>query len=228
MNLNIEKVRAVLFDMDGVLYDSMPNHAYSWHNAMKECGIVMSEAQAYEWEGMRGVEVIKNLVEQQQRRTLSDDEAQEMYNVKARFFAERPAACMMPGAKELLQKLHDAGKTIVVVTGSGQKTLLDKLVRDFEELILPDMIVSSKDVNQGKPHPEPYLKGLAKAGVSAEEAVVVENAPLGIRAAKAAGITTIAVNTGPLPDSMLTAEGAAVVFPSMKHVVQSLEYEAQN
>ncbi len=221
MLLDNKEIKAVLFDMDGVLYDSMPNHAYSWHNAMKECGIVMSEAQAYEWEGMRGVEVIKNLAKEQLGRTLTDDEAQEMYNVKARFFAERPAAGMMPGAKELLQKLHDAGKTIVVVTGSGQKTLLDKLVSDFEGLILPDMIVSSKDVNNGKPHPEPYLKGLAIAGVSADEAIVVENAPLGIRAARAAGITTIAVNTGPLPDSMLTAEGAAMVFPSMTEIIHN-------
>ncbi len=218
MNLNIEKVRAVLFDMDGVLYDSMPNHAYSWHHAMKECGLEISEAQAFEWEGMRGVEVIKLLAKEQWGHTLTDDEAQEMYNVKARIFSTLPEAQMMPGAIDLLRKLDAGGRKIVVVTGSGQKVLLDKLVNDYDGLIQPDMIVSSKDVTRGKPHPEPYLKGLEKVGVSADEAIVVENAPLGIRAARAANITTLAVNTGPLPDSMLTAEGAAKVFPSMKHL----------
>ncbi len=209
------RVKAVLFDMDGVLYDSMPNHAYSWYYAMAECGLNISESYAYEREGMRGVEVIKILALEQWGKEISDDEAQKMYEVKARIFATCPEAQMMPGAKELLEKIKACGIKIVVVTGSGQKTLLDKLVRDYDGLILPDMIVSSNDVNNGKPHPEPYLKGLEKAGVNANEAVVVENAPLGVRAAHAAGITTLAVNTGPLPDEMLTAEGAARVFPTM-------------
>ena len=54
--------QAVLFDMDGVLYNSMPNHAYSWHHSMKAFGIGMSEADAYAHEGMRGVESIKKRV----------------------------------------------------------------------------------------------------------------------------------------------------------------------
>ena len=51
--------KAVLFDMDGVLYNSMPNHAYSWHKSMESFGLKMSEADAYKYEGMRGVETIK-------------------------------------------------------------------------------------------------------------------------------------------------------------------------
>ncbi len=183
---------------------------------MKECGLHISESGAYEREGMRGVEVIKILAREQQGREISDEEALAMYNIKARIFATLPTAEMMPGAKELLKKIKAGGKKIVVVTGSGQKSLLDKLVRDYDGLILPDMIVSSNDVNNGKPHPEPYLKGLEKAGVCASEAIVVENAPLGIRAARAANITTLAVNTGPLPNAMLTAEGAAEVYSSMQ------------
>ena len=77
------------------------------------------------------------------------------------------------------------------------------------------IIVTSFDVEHGKPNPEPYLKGLLKAGVSPEEGIVVENAPLGVRAAVAAGIFTIAVNTGPLPDKALADEGADIIFPTM-------------
>ncbi len=216
MNLNIEGVNAVLFDMDGVLYNSMPNHSRSWKNAMAEFGITIDEAYAYEHEGMRGVEVVRMLAREQLGRDIDDTEAEEMYAAKARIFATYAEAQMMPGAKELLTKIKAGGKKIVVVTGSGQQSLLDKLVNDYDGLILPDMIVSSKDVTRGKPHPEPYLRGLEKAGVSAKEAIVVENAPLGVRAGKAAGITTLAVNTGPLPDSMLAAEGADMVFPSMQ------------
>ena len=72
------------------------------------------------------------------------------------------------------------------------------------------------DVKRGKPDPEPYLMGLAKAGVEPNEAIVVENAPLGVRAGVAAGIFTIAVNTGPLSDDTLKAEGADLLFPSMQ------------
>ena len=77
------------------------------------------------------------------------------------------------------------------------------------------MIVSSFDVKRGKPNPEPYLKGLVKAGVKPWEAIVVENAPLGVRAAQAAKIFTVAVNTGPLPDKMLADEGADLIFDHM-------------
>ena len=103
----------------------------------------------------------------------------------------------------------------MVVTGSGQVSLLEKLEHDFKGLIEPGMIVSSFDVKRGKPNPEPYLKGLSKAGVEPWEAIVVENAPLGVRAAQAARIFTVAVNTGPLPNKMLADEGADLIFNKM-------------
>ena len=76
-------------------------------------------------------------------------------------------------------------------------------------------MVTAFDVKYGKPNPEPYLMGLQKAGVKPNEAIVVENAPLGVRAGVAAGIFTVALNTGPLHDEALTSEGANLLFPSM-------------
>ena len=77
-------------------------------------------------------------------------------------------------------------------------------------------MVTAFDVKHGKPHPEPYLMGMEKGNLHPDECIVVENAPLGVRAAKAAGICTVAVNTGPLPDSALLDEGADMLFPSMQ------------
>ena len=74
-------------------------------------------------------------------------------------------------------------------------------------------MVTGKDVSRGKPDPEPYLMGLKLAGVSAHEAWVVANAPMGVRSAVGAGIFTLAVNTGLLPDTALLDEGASLVFP---------------
>ena len=76
-------------------------------------------------------------------------------------------------------------------------------------------MVTAFDVKYGKPNPEPYLMALKKADVRANEALVVENAPLGVRAGVAAGIFTVALNTGPLPDNALLDEGADLLFPSM-------------
>ena len=77
-------------------------------------------------------------------------------------------------------------------------------------------MVTAYDVKYGKPHPEPYLMGLQKAGVAANEAIVIENAPMGVEAGVAAGIFTIAVNTGPLPDQVLVDRGANLLFPNME------------
>jgi beta-phosphoglucomutase-like phosphatase (HAD superfamily) len=77
-------------------------------------------------------------------------------------------------------------------------------------------ITTAYDVKQGKPAPDPYLKGLAKAGCTNPwEAIVVENAPLGVHAGVAARIFTIAVNTGPLPNEQLLCEGANLLFKSI-------------
>ena len=76
-------------------------------------------------------------------------------------------------------------------------------------------MVTAFDVKLGKPHPEPYLMGLEKAGVKPYEALVVENAPMGIQAGVAAGIFTIAVNTGPLDDRILLDAGADLLYPDM-------------
>jgi beta-phosphoglucomutase-like phosphatase (HAD superfamily) len=81
-------------------------------------------------------------------------------------------------------------------------------------------MVTGFDVKLGKPYPEPYLKGLQKAGIKPEEGIVVENAPLGVEAAHAAGIFTIAANTGPLDDAILKNAGADIVLPGMMDVAK--------
>ena len=112
--------------------------------------------------------------------------------------------------------MQKSGITPMVVTGSGQKTLLERLERNFPSIFRERLMVTAFDVRYGKPNPEPYLIGLDKAGVKASEAMVVENAPLGVQAGHAAGIYTLALNTGPLPDAVLWDSGADCVLPSMQ------------
>lgn len=208
--------KAVLFDMDGVLYDSMSNHAIAWQEAMAQFGITMTAHDAYMTEGQRGTDTIRQMVKQQRGIDISQDEAQRIYDEKSRRFHAMKEAPLMPGITDVMEQITAAGRHIGVVTGSGQRPLLARLRRDFSTFVSPDHIVTAYNVTRGKPEPDPYLAGLHMMGdLQPWEAIVVENAPLGIRAGVAAQIFTIAVNTGPLPDSLLAEAGANLIFKSM-------------
>ena len=208
--------RAVLFDMDGVLYDSMPNHAIAWQQSMAQFGITMTADDAYATEGARGVDTIRKMVKRQQDRDIDEAEAQKMYDVKSHIFHELPEAPVMPGILNLMHQIQEGGIQIGVVTGSGQKPLIRRILKDFGAFVDEGHITTAYDVRRGKPKPDPYLMGLRKAGdLQPNEAFVVENAPLGIRAGVAARIFTIAVNTGPLPAQTLLDANADLLFPTM-------------
>lgn len=220
------KPRAVLFDMDGVLFNSMPNHAHSWAQVCTEFGLTMSPEEAYMHEGRTGLSTINILMQRHRHRDATPEEVEQIYAEKCRLFNACPEAGKMPGAEHVLERVRSLGLTIAVVTGSGQKSLLDRLESGYPGYFTPSLIVSSKDVSHGKPSPEPYLMGLRKTGVNPWEAIVVENAPLGVRAGVAAGIFTIAVNTGPLDDSILLHEGADLLYPSMDALAASAVFTA--
>lgn len=209
-------LKAVLFDMDGVLFDSMPNHAYAWSHAMTQFGLEMSAEEAYLHEGRTGAGTINILAQRAWGRDATEEEKQIIYKAKSDLFSRCPEAPKMPGAHELLIKIKDSGRTPLIVTGSGQVTLLDRLNSNFPGIFRRELMVTSFDVKHGKPNPEPYLMGLRKGHLQPWEGIVVENAPLGVEAAVAANIFTIAVNTGPLPDSILLDAGADLLFPSMQ------------
>ena len=158
-------------------------------------------------------------------RTMTDEHnelvlAYGKYTIEFRAYNDGEA---MPGAAEVLAKVKAAGLQRIVVTGSGQRSLIDKLEHTYPGIFEREKMVTAFDVKYGKPHPEPYLIGLQKAGVEANEAIVVENAPLGVQAGVAAGIFTIGVNTGPLADRVLREAGADLLFPSMGVLAQNIE-----
>lgn len=209
-------LKAILFDMDGVLFNSMPNHANAWHEAMKLYGYNLSREEAYMHEGRTGAATINIVCQREQGRNATDEEIEHIYQTKTEIFNSYPKAQRMPGAWEAIQQMKADGMTIMVVTGSGQHSLLERLNRNFPDTFKQELMVTAYDVKHGKPDPEPYLMALKKAGLKPNEAIVIENAPMGVQAGVAAGIFTIAVNTGPLPDEVLLNEGANLLLPSMQ------------
>ena len=204
--------KAALIDMDGVLYDSMPRHCLAWRETMLEEGLDIPAEEFFLYEGMTGPATINLLMQREKGRTLSLEQCKAIYARKAARFRAQGEPEPMPGASDKIKKLQEAGIITVLVTGSAQNSLLNRLERDYPGAFPPQRRITALDVTNGKPHPEPYLRGLEKAGVSAEEAVVIENAPLGVRAGKAAGIFTIAWMTGPVPREAFESEGADLIL----------------
>ena len=211
-------LKAVLIDMDGVLYDSMRNHTQAWYRTVSERGIACTPEEFYLYEGRTGASTINLFYQRELGREATEEEIRAMYRRKSELFNALPKAEPMPGAADFLSCLRERGVRPVLVTGSGQDSLLEKLNRDYPGVFVPEYMVTAFDVKYGKPHPEPYLMGLQKAGVQPGEAVVVENAPLGVQAGTAAGLFTIGVNTGPLPDEVLLEAGADLLLHSMREL----------
>jgi HAD superfamily hydrolase (TIGR01509 family) len=204
--------------MDGVLFDSMKSHATAWVQAMHQTGLPFTEQEAYMNEGRTGASTIDSVFVQIHGRQATEDEKQQIYRLKSKLFEQCGKTERMPYALELLRKIKAQQLDIFVVTGSGQPTLLDSLENNFPGIFQKEKMVTAFDVKYGKPHPEPYLMALKKSGLQPWEVLVVENAPLGVESAAAAGLFTIGVNTGPLDPQILSDSGAGIVLGDMKEL----------
>lgn len=211
-SIDLSRFKAVFFDMDGVLYDSMPNHEYTWTKAFAAHGITINEEDAYINEGRTGRGTICLVYNKLYGRDATDEEVDSIYGLKTKLMKECKTAPQMEGMRRLVDALREKGMKTYVVTGSKQPTLMEKLWSEYG--FDKEHIVSGADVVKGKPDPEPYLIALKRSGERAEDCAVVENAPMGVKSAKEAEIYTIAVNTGKLADHHLTDEGCDVLYPS--------------
>ncbi len=223
-NYSTFDLKAILFDMDGVLYDSMPAHAKSWQQTMEEAGFKLTKPEDfYLHEGRTGESTINILFNKERHRNATKTEVKEIYERKTDLFFKYNSGNIIPDADKVLNFVKSEGLTPVLVTGSGQPSLLNRLEDNFPGIFTPETMVTAFDVENGKPHPEPFLKGLKKGGnLQPNQALVIENAPLGTEAATKAGIFTICVNTGPLDDAVLTKAGAKIVFHSMSELLKEL------
>lgn len=213
---------AALIDMDGTLYDSMGNHADAWHRLATELGITATREEFFMYEGRTGASTLNILFNRAYGRDATSEEIEQFYARKALYFTQMPSVKPMPGAMQMLDFFKEVNMRRVLVTGSGQRSLIDRLERDFPGSFTPNMMVTSRDVKCGKPHPEPFIKAMEMARVRPSQAIAIENAPLGVKSAFDAGAFTVAVTTGPIPREELVKAGAAIVFDSMPQCAEML------
>lgn len=216
--------KAYFFDMDGVLFDSMPHHAIAWEEVMKEHDLPFTAYDCYLNEGRTGESVIREAMWKARNRDATPDEIKQIYTEKSNRFnllaQQAGGTVVIDGVAEVLRYVQSTGSQIWVVTGSGMRSLLDNLNKALPPVFQRDRMITAFDVTHGKPDPEPYLKAWERSGLKKEQCFVIENAPLGIRAGKAAGLTVYAVNTG-----ILTREDLAQadqVFDSMTELLHFL------
>lgn len=210
-------LRAVLFDMDGIIYDSMPAHESSWQQTMKEWGLKTEPNEIFIQEGRPARLTINMTYQSNLNRDATQQEIEDIYKRKTELFFEHDNGALITGIKETIKIIQDRGLIPILVTGSGQSGLYERLNGDLPNIFKPETMITALEVEIGKPHPEPYLMGLEKAGnLKPNQALVLENAPLGVESAHRANIFTVAVNTGPLKDSVLKDAGADLVMESME------------
>ncbi len=180
---------ALLFDLDGVLIDSTPAVARVWHGWAVERGLD-PETVVRMAHGRPSRTTIRELLP-------NADIDREDREVERREIADLDGVVLLPGARELLNILPPERWAIAT---SCTRPLAEVRLR-AAGLSIPKNMVTSTDVKIGKPDPEPYLKAAAKLGFAASDCIVVEDAPAGVRAGKAAGARVIAfVTTMPRRD----------------------------
>jgi mannitol-1-/sugar-/sorbitol-6-phosphatase len=194
--------RGVLFDLDGVLVDSTPAVARVWAKWAAKHGLVADEVvrQAH---GRPSIATIRDLLPD------ADHEAENL-EVERGEIEDVDGVIPLPGALELLQTLSQDLWTIAT---SCTRRLAEVRIR-AAGLPVPRHMITSTDVLRGKPDPEPYIKAAQILGLAPADCIVVEDAPAGIRAGKAAGTRVLALRTT-APDSELTEAGATWIVNNL-------------
>ena len=187
--------RGVLFDLDGVLVDSTPAVARVWTKWATKHGFVPEEVvrQAH---GRPSIATIRDLLPH------ADHDA-ENREVERGEIEDVEGVIPLPGALELLQAIPQDRWAIAT---SCTRRLAEVRIR-AAGLPLPKHLITSTDVQRGKPDPEPYVKAAKILGFAPVDCIVVEDAPAGIRAGKASGARVLALRTT-APDPELTQSGA--------------------
>lgn len=189
-------LRAVLFDLDGVLVDSHRLHYLSWQELADDLGLRFDEQMGDRFRGMEREECVRVLYEEFNNRPVPSRQAvHELTERKNRIYQAMlskagPNELVLPGARELLDTLRNAKITVVVASGSkNAKSVLKRA----EMCAQVDIVVDRYDVTHTKPDPAIFRVALERAGTTAEHAVGVEDATLGVQALHAVGVKAVGV-----------------------------------
>ena len=205
-------VKAVIFDMDGVITHTMPDHHRAWKTTLHKYGIALTPYEVYSREGQPGDEALEEIL-QINRVPYSGKDLKRILKEKEEHFKTYVKERFVVGARTFLKYLSRSGFRLALVTGTSRHELHRILPEHIYRLF--EVTVTGNDVRTGKPHPEPFMRALSKLGVSARDAIVIENAPYGIRSANAAGLRVLALETSLASHHL---KGAWATYRSIKEL----------
>lgn len=187
-----QRFEAILFDMDGVITDSMPNHCEAWRRVLSGVGVTVSDREILQREGERGMVTLEHFTARAGL-SLTRQRLAELLEEKQALFRSLPRPALFPHAEPLILDLSRHGRKLALVTGTSLAEARANLPETLFELF--DTVVSGDQVCWGKPDPEPYLRAVNALRVHPRDALVIENAPFGVQSAREAGLCCLAITT---------------------------------
>ncbi|WP_410508550.1 HAD family phosphatase [Methanosarcina hadiensis] len=215
-------LKAIIFDVDGVLVDSMRFQADAWATAFQDAGITITREDIYELEGSNDKRLIKSIFEKAGKEP--EPEHFEQLPEKKREALEFDRIKPFEGIIECLDELKQHFK-LAMVSGSNRITIGKIVDRFFSGYF--DVVINGSDLERGKPDPDPYLKALEMLDLTRNECIVIENAPLGITAAKRAGLYCVAVASMLEPEKVQHADLVLEDHDALLDYLRSLIPEKQ-
>ncbi|NMC51381.1 HAD family phosphatase [Candidatus Kuenenbacteria bacterium] len=212
-----DSIRAIIFDLDGVLIKNIPHHIVSWQYAFKKFGINATKKDLLLLEGMSYKETI-NFILKKYSKKLNTVDREKIHLIKKEKVKTLLRVSPYPYVSMLLKLLKKRGLSLALVSGANKKfvqKIVDKFFKNFFKVI-----ISGDDTNKNKPNPEPYLLAIKKLKFNAKEILVIENSPLGIKSAKKAGLTTYAIKTTLHKKFLLSADK---IFFSHKKLLKEFQ-----
>jgi len=198
---------AILFDVDGTLVDSNYLHVHAWQRAFAEVGIDAETWRIHRSIGMDGSTLVRSL-----SGDAPDDAQKRLKDLHSQYYREAaPLLRVLPGARELLQRVADLGLQVVLATSAPDDELaLLRKVLDCDEVVAE--ITSAADVDTAKPKPDIIHVALDRAGVSADQAVFVGDAVWDAEACARANVVSIGLLSGGVSRAELETAGVVAVF----------------
>ena len=202
--------RAAFLDLDGVLIDSMSAHAKAWVQMLAEHSLVEDERLIYLREGEKADDSVA-LFLKKHGIELPYAERHAMVERKREIYHTMAPHGLQPEARKLVEELRRRGIELTIVTGSNRRNV-DQTIPPEEQAFFA-RIITADNYEHGKPAPDPYLAALAQSGCKREECRILENAPFGIQAGKAAGIFTVAITTSLPAQYLAEADQIIETYP---------------
>lgn len=211
-----DKIKAVIWDMDGVIVDTVTYHSHAWQHILQQRGVSITEEEYKGFFGQRNDTIIRSKIGDD----ISDEEMDKIAIEKEEYYHKLIEGKLqpLPGAVELIKALSAHGFSMAIAS-SAPKTTIELLLKDLDVWQYFAVDVAGREVAEGKPSPQIYLLAAEKLGADPQDCIVIEDALAGITGAKKANMKCLAVATTHPHEKLIEAD---LVVNTLEEVTVSI------